>query len=345
MQSRTTSSLKPPQFQALIHPGLELRIERRQKLGKIEANATKADSSWNKAAATYRVWPSCKDRAVFTRVAGAAVRAVFMALLIATPSLLLGNVTADAAQIVVLISMLAALMTFIEYYSQYPSIIEFRYASPFNRLRFYALFLTVTLLSVIFAGKGAEPNRMAEMLIALGTAWGDTLDFPYSPVRLVVLMMPEQASEALLTSVRTAAGISYMISLFALVLFLTMVRLLGWPTRNRSFNVWVNLPIFDPTAGGDVVHRLRRDARLNVVLGILLPFLIPAFVKAASRVIDPISMQNPQTLIWMMAAWAFIPASMIMRGIAIGRIAELIEQKRNRAYSEAQKNGVRAASV
>jgi len=124
-----------------------------------------------------------------------------------------------------------------------------------------------------------------------------------------------------------------------------MVRLLGWPTRNRAFNVWVNLPLFDPTAGGDVVHRLRRDARINIVLGVLLPFLIPAVVKAAASLIDPLSMQNPQTLIWMMAAWAFIPASMIMRGIAIGRIAELIEQKRNRAYTAAQKRGVQAASA
>jgi hypothetical protein len=266
-------------------------------------------------------------------------------MLIATPSLLLGNVSADAAQIVVLLSLLAALMTFIEYFSQYPSIVEFRYASPFNRLRFYALFLTVTVLSVILADTGQEPGGVTEMLIRLGTAWGDALDFPFSPVRLVVLMMPEQASGALVSAVRTAAGISYMVSLITLALFLTMVRLLGWPTRNRAFNVWVNLPLFDPTAGGDVVHRLRRDAGLNIVLGILLPFLIPAIVKAASSFVDPISMQNPQTLIWTMAAWAFIPASMIMRGIAIGRVAELIEQKRKRAYTDAEKNGVRVASA
>ena len=46
-----------------------------------------------------------------------------------------------------------------------------------------------------------------------------------------------------------------------------------------------------------------------------------------------------------MSAWAFLPASMIMRGIAMGRIAELIEEKRNRAYSEAEKNGLHAASA
>ncbi|MDG1288486.1 MAG: hypothetical protein P8O11_02035 [Lentibacter sp.] len=281
---------------------------------------------------------------MFTRVTGAALRAILMAFLVAMPSLLLPNVSTDTSQITVLVALLAFLMVFIEYYSQYPSIIEFRYASPFNRLRFLALFVIVTLLSVILASPTGS-NPMANTLTQLGTAWGTALDFPFSPVRLVVLMMPEYASAELIGSVRTSAGIAYMVSLVALFVFVTMVRLLGWPTRNRAFNVWINLPLFDPTAGGDVVHRLKRDAGLNIVLGILLPFLIPAIVKAASSFIDPISMQNPQTLIWTMTAWAFLPASMIMRGIAMGRIAELIEEKRNRAYSEAEKSGLQTASA
>ena len=112
--------------------------------------------------------------------------------------------------------------------------------------------------------------------------------------------------------VRTAAGISYMLSLLALFIFVTLVRLLGWPTRKGAFNVWVNLPLFDPTAGGDVLARLKRDAGLNIMLGILLPFLIPAVVKAAADLLDPISMDNPQTLIWTMSAWAFLPASIFL---------------------------------
>lgn len=265
-----------------------------------------------------------------------------MALLVALPSLILTDVRADTTQIVVLVALLAALMTFIEYYSQYPSIIEFRYASPFNRLRFAALFASVALLSIICANK-SDITPLSAMLSQVGTAWGNVLDFPFSPVRLVVLMMPEDASETLLASVRTAAGLSYMISLAALFIFVTLVRLLGWPTRNRAFNVWINLPLFDPTAGGDVVQRLKRDAGLNIVLGILLPFLIPAIVKATSSFIDPLSLGNPQTLVWTMTAWAFLPTSMIMRGIAMGRIAELIEEKRNRAYSTTEQAGLQTA--
>jgi hypothetical protein len=37
---------------------------------------------------------------------------------------------------------------------------------------------------------------------------------------------------------------------------------------------------------------------------------------------------SPQTLIWTMAAWSFLPASLFMRGIAMGRIADMIREKR-----------------
>ena len=76
--------------------------------------------------------------------------------------------------------------------------------------------------------------------------------------------------------------------------------MLGWPARLARFNVWVNLPTFDPTAGGDVVARLERDARFNIALGFLLPFLIPAVVKAAPRPSSPSRWTSPQTLIWTM---------------------------------------------
>jgi hypothetical protein len=101
-----------------------------------------------------------------------------------------------------------------------------------------------------------------------------------------------------------------------------------WPSRSRAFNVWVNLPTFDPTAGADVVTRLTRDARINIALGFLLPFLTPAVVKIASTGFEPLALTAPQTLIWTMTAWAFLPASLFMRGIAMGRIADMILETR-----------------
>ena len=265
---------------------------------------------------------------------GAAVRGLLVAFLIATPALFLPGVAADSSQITVLVALLAGFLTFAEYNSSFPSIVEFRDAPPFNRLRFLSLAVTVLTLTGILRGF-SDDSSLATSLASLGTIIGNATDFPYSPVRLVVLMLPADSSAALVATVRATAGIAYLVSLVTMATFFVMVRARRWPSRRGPFNVWVNLPLFDPTAGGDVLVRLQRDARVNIVIGFLLPFIIPAVVKATANLVSPISLSNPQTIIWTITAWAFLPASIIMRGIAMGRIADLIEDKRRRTYARA----------
>jgi hypothetical protein len=278
---------------------------------------------------------------VIARIAGAGARGILVALLVTTPALMLPDTVNDANQITMLVALLAYFLTFVEYNSKYPSIVEFRDAPPFNRLRFASLFAIVIVLTLILQNK-TDPSAISNALTSIGTIVGNAMDFPFSPVRMIVLMLPENSDFARIESVRVSAGMAYLISLVSMGAFLVLVRVLNWPTRKGAFNVWVNMPLFDPTAGGDVIHRLRRDARINIVLGFLLPFLIPAVVKAASDLIDPITLQNPQTQIWTVAAWAFLPASMIMRGIAVGKIADMIGEKRRRAYA-AEKNSEKDA--
>lgn len=267
-----------------------------------------------------------------SQVFSALFRAFCVAALVVLPSLILPNETDDTSEIAVVIALLAALLTFMEYNGRYPSIVEFRFAPPYNRLRFIAFATCVVVLSVILRGK-TDPNGLSTLLTQLGDGIGGALDFPYSPVRLVVLMLPADTDPGQVAEVRMAAGLAYAMSMALVAVFVVFVRLLNWPLSKGSFNVWINLPLFDPTRGGDVVGRLRRDAGVNIVLGILLPFIVPAVVKAASDSLDPIMLTDPQTLIWTMTAWAFIPASMLIRGIALSRVAELIEAKRKRAYA------------
>jgi len=274
---------------------------------------------------------------VISQITGAFVRALLVMVLIATPSLMLPSVTSDTTQIVALVALFAAALTFFEYASTYPGLVEFRDAPPFNRVRFLSLFVTVLLLSTIVRGQ-TEPTTLTNFIGALGNKLGGVIDVPYSPVRLVVLMLPEDMSLRHLILVRSTAGLSYLISLSTIIVFVVTMRILGWPSRMGSFNVWINLPTFDPTTGGDVVERLERDARFNIALGFLLPFLIPAAVKVAAIAFQPVTLESPQTLIWTMTAWAFLPASLLMRGIAMGRIAGMIAEKRrqNNLAAEAE---------
>ncbi len=275
---------------------------------------------------------------MISHLTSAIVRALLVLILVAMPSMLLPGVDSDSAQVVSLIGIFGAVLVFFEYSSTYPSIIEFRDAPPFNRVRYISLFLTVSLLTIIFRGQ-IEPTTLTRFVGATGSVIGQAIDYPFSPVRLVVLMLPEDTSVKNLILIQATAGLSYLISLMTLAVFLMLMRIQGWPSRDKTFNVWVNLPTFDPSAGGDVVARLYRDGRLNIILGFVLPFLSPLAIKAASQVFNPIILDSPQTMVWTMAAWSFLPTSLFMRGIAMGRVASMIQEKRKRNTAFVEKHG------
>ena len=281
---------------------------------------------------------------MISRLTGTSVRSVLVMLVIAAPTVLLGGDTADSGQLVALVALCMGVLTFIEYSALFPSLVEFRDAPPFNRLRFAMLFVTVVCLSLIERGR-TEPSVLTELIQAVGALIGVSMDFPYSPVRLATMMMAADGTPQQVAAVRTAAGMAYLISLVSLAIFVVAVRIGGWPRRDKAFNVWVNLPTFDPTSGCDVVARLTRDARVNIAFGFLLPFLTPAVVFIASAGLSPIRATEPQTLIWTMTLWAFLPASLFMRGIAMARVAEMIRERRQAVQpSEASlKPGAKAA--
>lgn len=273
---------------------------------------------------------------MFARIAGALIRAVLAALVVVIPALVLPGHLVNNPQMIVLVAIIAALLTFVEYSAQSPSIVEFRDAPPFNRLRFVSLFATVFLLSVICSGS-VEPTPLTAAVASAGLFVGDAVDFPLSPVWLVTVILPQTAQPELVETVRMAAGMAFLVSLTTLATFILAVRLLGWPGRTCVFNVWVNLPLFDPNSGCDVLDQLKQNARFNIGLGLMLLFLIPPVANMASFLVDPITLDNPQTLIWTLTAWAFLPASTIMRGLALGRIAEMIEEKRRRTHVAREK--------
>lgn len=288
-----------------------------------------AVSKWNKGRGNASRLASLRNWAVFERLSGAVVRAFLMVLLVATPAFVLPQAGPDTTQIVVLVAFFVGLLTLFEYSTDYPSLVEFRHAPPFNRIRYLGLLATVYLLATIMRGPGGSETT-AEFIQAVGLLMGQAMDFPFSPVRLFVLLLPENASLEAARTLSAAAGMAYMVSLLTVAGFYIIMRATDWPNKGRSFNVWVNLPTFDPTAGGDVVTRLERDAMMNVVFGFILPFVIPMVASAATGLFGQISFANSQSLVWTVAFWAWLPASVFMRGLAMQRVAGLIREKREK---------------
>ena len=62
---------------------------------------------------------------------GAVLRAAIVFLVVAMPSLVLPGTTPEGAELVILLALVLAIFTAIEYSSLYPAMIEFRDAPPF----------------------------------------------------------------------------------------------------------------------------------------------------------------------------------------------------------------------
>ena len=153
----------------------------------------------------------------------ALLRAVLMAWLVVIPALMLPGVGSDAQQFAFIIGLLAAVFVFVEYFSTYPSLLEFRFAPPFNRIRFAAVFCFVFAMSLVY-GNDSNPNVLNGILSALSHLLANLTDVPYSPVRLVLLALPEDLETLAVYNIRLAAALSYTIAVVSLVVFYLLVR-------------------------------------------------------------------------------------------------------------------------
>lgn len=268
------------------------------------------------------------------RIIGSAIRALLMAFLVAIPSLVLPGTSSDAAQMAALVALVAAVVTFAEYYSEYPTFLEFRDAPPFNRLRFLGLFFCVMFASLLTASDGRGAHVPQTLLQGWSQDAAVAFDFPFSPVHLMSIAFGDLPQLFDVAAVTRMASVLFAVKLITLCLFWVHARFIFWPIRKKAFNFWINLPLFDPTSGKDVLFRLKRDAHINLALGFLLPFLIPALLRMWMGAFDPTILAVPEVLIWVLCAWAFLPLTLMMRGIALFRVAALIEEKRRRAYAQ-----------
>ncbi|MEM9797559.1 MAG: hypothetical protein AAF919_13795 [Pseudomonadota bacterium] len=254
-------------------------------------------------------------------------------LTVLIPSLLMPEPNPQITDAMVLVAIFAAIFTSVEYGAVYPGLVEFRAAPPFNRVRFGTLAVMLVLITLA-VGDRPDPSSLSRLFAAVGNLLGQSLDLPFSPIRLVLWLLPEGTRLSDAHDVRTAAGLAYLIALVGLTIFSILIRLHSWPAPSGAFNVWINLPTFDPTAGADVVTRLKRDGAVNILLGILLPYLTPPIAAYIGRSNGISMFDSDLMLVWTISLWAFLPASLFLRGIAMRRLALMISMKRRRFEAE-----------
>ncbi len=276
-----------------------------------------------------------------SHVPGAALRALLVVVLAIFPAVAVPSTAPDTAQSLILLAVFAGGIVFAEYASEYPGLIEFRFAAPFNRTRF-ALIAVMAILLSLLQRNGVEPGLLGDLAARAGALCGQLLDFTLSPVRLLTAALPATTPAEHLALVRDGAALAMVLAVTTVLGFVTAIRLNAWPMGSGPFNVWINLPTFDPTAGNDVVLRLQRHARINVALGLILPFLLPGAVIASELLIKPLTLLSPMGFVWGIVLWAYVPASLVMRGVAMARVARMIRASRRR-YADSEGNAFATA--
>ena len=272
---------------------------------------------------------------------GALTRALLVGMLAVFPAMAIPSTAPETAQSLILLAIFAGGIVFAEYASEYPGLIEFRFAAPFNRTRF-ALVAVMAILLSLLQRNGVEPGVLGALTASAARLCGQILDFGLSPVGLLVAALPDSVPPEHAILVRDGAALALVLAATTVLGFVTAIRLNAWPMGTGPFNVWINLPTFDPTAGNDVVLRLQRHARINIALGLVLPFLLPGAVLASEILIRPVTLLSPMGYVWGIVLWAYIPASLVMRGVAMARVARMIRASRRR-YADSEGNAFAAA--
>ncbi|MFT6886440.1 MAG: hypothetical protein ACJAWZ_002655, partial [Paracoccaceae bacterium] len=80
--------------------------------------------------------------------------------------------------------------------------------------------------------------------------------------------------------------------------------------------------------GAEVERRLFRLAFGTIMVGLGAPYALLALASQAKGVFVPAPLLNPLVLVWGATIWAALPMYLVLRGVAIAKIAWLIRRAR-----------------
>ncbi len=249
-----------------------------------------------------------------------------VAVIIAAPSYLVPDATRSTQEISLIIGGLVAVFVLFEYGAAQPGVIDFRFAPPYNRAR-VAVFTVVLVLVTFYTRALANEDPFSPELIQFADRLVAMANFNFSPVALAAdSLAPEDADLA--QRIRGAAALTLFAAGAGALLFIVILWLFKWPTGRKNFNLWANLPTFNPNSKKPVDRRLANTAWLNILAGLALPFIARAAAARADGLLDASVFQRDLPLIWASALWATGSALLVLRGAALLKVARLVARAR-----------------
>ncbi len=212
----------------------------------------------------------------------------------------------------------AALGVLIEYAGRMPSMVDFRFAPPVNRLRF--MLVVVVVLSVTACLATREGIFPFDLLASM-------LDFPYSPARLAADSFTRSSAPGPDPELQRAAATALAASALCAAAFAGWLLSGRWPADPQRFNLATNFPTLEQPSGPlgrrDLAVRLRWLGWQIIITAAALLFALLVLGRLVAGMLEPRALLSPLVIAWCATLWAAAPGALLLRGVAILRIARL----------------------
>jgi len=136
-----------------------------------------------------------REGALVKRLLGAFIRGILVLIVVALPAFLLPNASQAAQEISLIIGGIAGAFTLFEYASSHPGLVDFRFAPPYNRIRFITF--AGQVLALIFLCRAVSgADSFSPTILEYADQAVAMTNIPLSPVRIAIAMIGEGGSEA-----------------------------------------------------------------------------------------------------------------------------------------------------
>jgi len=260
------------------------------------------------------------------RLLGAIFRALWVVAVVAIPSLLLPSASQGSVEFALIIGGIIGIFTFFEYGSSAPGFVDFRFAPPYNRFRAFTIGVQVVAVTLICRSVELGLNDAAILDWAQQAAIA--LDFEFSPVAMAIDAALKDARFSDTTAILLVYSIttSFVIGVGMTLAFAVLLWVFAWPRDRLNFNLWANLPTFQPKDGTEIPKRLRRDAYFNIILGVVLIYGLPLIPTYGFSWLTVDVFENNQAMVWATTLWVFLATSLIARAAAMLKIARILSR-------------------
>ena len=258
------------------------------------------------------------------RLFGAIIRGLWVVIVVTIPALLLPSVSQEAVEFSLIIGGIIGVFTIFEYGSNTPGFVDFRFAPPYNRFRAFTIGMQVVCLTLV--ARSVELGLNDSAILDWAQQAAVFLDFEFSPVAMAIdaALMNAQFSDTTAILLVYTITTSFVIGVGMTILFAMLLWLFSWPRDRENFNLWKNLPTFQPTDDTSTPKRLRRDAYFNIVLGIVLIYTLPLIPTYGFDWLTVDLFENNQAMVWATTLWVFISTSVLARALAMLKIAWIL---------------------